>query len=132
MAKRQVLVISDDPDPVARILSQEGYRVYRAFRGEEGLELMYCHCPDLLILEAIAPELDGWEICRLIREVSDVPVIMLTGKAKTEEDIVRGLESGADDYFFKPFQPQELVARVQAVLRRVKLPPLYKKGKCEA
>lgn len=123
--QKKILVIDDDPSLVALLyhsLTEQGYEVYKAYDGQEGLRQIYSHQPDLIILDIIMPNLDGWQVCRRTREMSDVPIIMLTTKGK-EEDIVRGLDSGADDYLSKPFSVTELLARVRAVLRRAALPP---------
>jgi two-component system KDP operon response regulator KdpE len=123
--QKKILVIDDDPSLVALLyhsLTEQGYEVYKAHDGQEGLQQIYNHQPDLIILDIIMPELDGWQVCRRTREMSDVPIIMLTARGK-EEDIVRGLDCGADDYLSKPFSVTELLARVRAVLRRAALPP---------
>ena len=84
---------------------------------------MFAEKPDLVLLDVSMPGMDGWQVCQRIREVTDVPIIMLTGKQQGEEDVVRGLDYGADEYLFKPVRNRELVARVRAVLRRSELPP---------
>jgi two-component system KDP operon response regulator KdpE len=121
----KVLVIDDDPvfiKLVDQVLSHEGYKVLKAESGAEGLRILFNERPNLVLLDLVMPRMDGWQICQRIREISDVPVVMLTGKQKAEEDIVRGLDYGADEYLFKPVGNRELVARVKAVLRRVALP----------
>lgn len=123
--QKKILVIDDDPSLVALLyhsLTEQGYEVYKAHDGQEGLRQIHSHQPDLIILDIIMPKLDGWQVCRRTREMSDVPIIMLTTRGK-EEDIVRGLDCGADDYLSKPFSVTELLARVRAVLRRAALPP---------
>ena len=123
--QKKILVIDDDPRLVKLVdysLTQEGYEVYKAYDGQEGLRQMYSHQPDLVILDIMMPRMDGWQVCRRIREMSNVPIIMLTAKGG-EEDIARGLDYGADDYLTKPFRVKELLARVRAVLRRAALPP---------
>ena len=123
--QKKILVIDDDPRLVKLVdysLTQEGYEVYKAYDGQEGLRQMYSHQPDLVILDIMMPKMDGWQVCRRIREMSNVPIIMLTAKGG-EEDIARGLDYGADDYLTKPFRVKELLARVRAVLRRAALPP---------
>ena len=87
-----------------------------------GLQLLFAHKPDIVLLDMIMPKMDGWQTCSRIRDVSDVPIIILTGEKSDEDDIVRGLEYGADDYLLKPVGNRELVARVQAVLRRAEAP----------
>ena len=122
---KKVLVIDDDPvflRLVEQVLTQKGYEVLKAISGREGLRLLFSHKPDIVLLDVVMSGIDGWETCRRIRDISDIPVIMLTGERKSEEDIVRGLDYGADDYLLKPVGNRELVARVQAVLRRAELP----------
>ncbi|MBA7617925.1 Transcriptional regulatory protein WalR [subsurface metagenome] len=122
----KVLVIEDDPiflRLVEEVLTGKGYQVFKAGGGMEGLRLLFDHKPDIVILDVAMPGMDGWGTCSRIRDVSDIPIIMLTGKRKTEDDIVRGLDYGADDYLLKPVGNKELVARVRAALRRAGLPP---------
>jgi DNA-binding response OmpR family regulator len=115
-----VLLVDDDRDLVdvlTYILRREGYEVVTAFDGEQGWTRFNSDSPELVILDANMPGLDGFEVCKRIREVSKTPVIMLT--ARTDEgDVVQALGFGADDYITKPFSPRQLVARVKAVLRR--------------
>lgn len=121
MAKRRILVVDDDRkivDLVRLYLERDGYRVFVASDGLEALKLTRQKRPDLIILDLLLPEVDGLDVCRILRNKSDVPIVMLTAKT-TEEDKLVGLELGADDYVTKPFSPRELVARVRAVLRRV-------------
>lgn len=120
MAKK-ILVVDDEPAQlrlVEQILTGHGYEVVKAGSGQEAIRLLYEKKPDLVLLDVIMPEIDGWQTCRLIREVSDMPIIMLTGKRNSEDDIVRGLECGADEYLAKPVGSRELQARVRAALRR--------------
>ena len=122
---KKTLIIDDDPAfirLVDQVLSNQGFEVLKAGSGNEGLRLMFSEKPDLILLDVAMPKMDGWETCQRIREVADVPVIMLTGKQQAEEDVVRGLDYGADEYVFKPVGNRELVARVRAVLRRAELP----------
>jgi DNA-binding response OmpR family regulator len=117
---KTILVIEDDPHTIALValyLEREGFRALTAADGRKGLELAERHHPDLVILDLMLPRMDGWEVCRRLRQRADVPVIMLTARGE-EIDRVAGLTLGADDYVVKPFSPRELVARVQAVLRR--------------
>ena len=119
-----VLVIEDDrntADLVALYLEREGFRTVTAGDGETGLALAERYRPDLVVLDLMLPKIDGWEVCRRLRQKSEVPVIMLTARGE-EIDRVSGLTLGADDYVVKPFSPRELVARVKAVLRRVPRP----------
>ncbi len=118
--ERTVLVIEDDRNTAALValyLEREGFRPVIASDGEAGLALAETQRPDLVILDLMLPKLDGWEVCRRLRERSGVPVIMLTARGE-EIDRVAGLTLGADDYVVKPFSPRELAARVKAVLRR--------------
>jgi two-component system KDP operon response regulator KdpE len=122
---RKILVVDDEPTLVKLIsqtLSHRGYEVLTAGDGQEALRLLFANKPDLVLLDVKMPKMDGWQTCSRIRELSDVPVVMLTGKHKSEEDIVRGLDYGADDYLIKPVGSRELVARVKAMLRRAELP----------
>ena len=121
---RRVLVVDDEPRLIHFIrlnLEHDGFEVVEATSGTQALGLLRDRLPDLILLEVMMPELDGFETLQLIREISTVPVIMLTAKGE-EEDRVRGLELGADDYISKPFSPREMVSRVKAVLRRTETP----------
>jgi len=123
---KKILIIDDDTAflrLVEQIFTREGYEMLKASNGQEGLRLLFAHKPDIVLLDVVMPKMDGWETCQRIREISDIPIIILTGKKKAEEDIVRGLDYGADDYLLKPVGDRELVARVRAVLRRAELPP---------
>jgi two-component system KDP operon response regulator KdpE len=122
---KKILVIDDDPAfvrLVEQVLTQKGYEVLSASSGGEGLRLLFVHRPDLVLLDVVMPGMDGWQTCSRIRDISDIPIIMLTAHEKTEEDIVRALDYGADDYLIKPVRSRELVARVRAVMRRAELP----------
>jgi len=117
---RTILVVDDDKkivELVSLYLKRDGYRVLAAYGGSEALEIARRSHPDLIVLDLLLPELDGADVCRLLRAESRVPIIMLTARS-TDEDKLRGLGLGADDYLTKPFNPRELVARVRAVLRR--------------
>lgn len=120
MSPRTILVCDDEPDIrelLRELLGRTGYDVLEAADGQEALRTLYGSAPDLVLLDVSMPNLDGWATLERIRDVSDVPVIMLT--ARTEElERVRGLKGGADDYVTKPFSIQELLARVRAHLRR--------------
>lgn len=118
--KYRILVVDDERRMVGFIrlnLEQDGFEVIEAYNGTEALERLRDSLPDLILLDVMMPDIDGFEVLRTIREVSQVPVIMLTAKGE-EDDKVKGLELGADDYVTKPFSPRELVSRVRAVLRR--------------
>jgi two-component system KDP operon response regulator KdpE len=115
-----ILVVDDEKRMVRFIrlnLEQDGFRVISAYNGTEALDQVRRNLPNMILLDVMMPDIDGFEVLRRIREVSSVPVIMLTAKGE-EDDRVRGLELGADDYVSKPFSPRELVSRVKAVLRR--------------
>jgi len=124
-AQRELILVVDDEARLRRFirmnLELEGYRVIEAPNGLEALDRVRTHLPDLVILDVMMPELDGFETLEMLRETSTVPVIMLTVRAD-EEDKVRGLERGADDYVTKPFGARELTSRVKAVLRRTQGP----------
>jgi two-component system KDP operon response regulator KdpE len=118
--KHRILVVDDERRMVGFIrlnLEQDGFEVIEAFNGTEALDRLRDSLPDLILLDVMMPDIDGFEVLRMIREISQVPVIMLTAKGE-EDDKVKGLELGADDYVTKPFSPRELVSRVKAVLRR--------------
>ncbi len=124
VVKKKVLAIDDNETflrLVDKLLSSNGFDVVRADGGQESLRILFTERPDIVLLDVAMPGMDGWQTCRRIREISDIPIIMLTGKRKAEEDVVRGLECGADDYLFKPVGNKELVARVRATLRRLEL-----------
>jgi len=118
-----LILVVDDELRIVRVvrmnLEMEGYRVITASSGTEALRRVREDLPDLVLLDVGMPELDGFETLRLLREISDVPVIMLTVRSD-EEDIVHGLELGADDYITKPFRTRELISRIRAVLRRTR------------
>lgn len=118
-----ILIVEDDKKTaslVAMYLEREGYRTVVAHDGSQALELARLHKPMFVILDLMLPVLDGWEVCRYLRQTSDVPILMLSAREE-EVDRVSGLTLGADDYVVKPFSPRELVARVKAILRRGRL-----------
>jgi DNA-binding response OmpR family regulator len=120
MAGRRILVVDDDPDIrglLRELLDRRGFTVTEARDGQEALRVFFDERPDLVVLDVAMPGLDGWKTLERIRELSDIPVIMLTAKA-TELEKTRGLQAGADDYVTKPFGRQELLARIEALLRR--------------
>ncbi len=121
----RILVVDDEPRVVrlvSEVLKAVGYEVLSAVSGEPAIEMLALEQPDLVLLDVLLPQgLDGYEICRRVREFSNVPIIMLTAKAQ-ESDMLRGFDVGADDYLTKPFSAKELVARVKAVLRRTQHP----------
>ena len=120
---KKVLVV-DDEKPISDIIKfnlvKEGFNVEVAYDGEEALKLVYKYQPDIILLDVMLPKLDGFQVCRRIRESFSTPIIMLTAKEE-EVDKVLGLELGADDYITKPFGMRELIARVKANLRRLEL-----------
>lgn len=116
----KILVVDDEPNIIelAKLyLEREGYQVEGVSSGQDALSGLSRINPDLIILDLMLPDIDGFEVCRQIRTKSDVPILMLTAR-KEDIDKIVGLELGADDYFTKPFNPRELVARVRAILRR--------------
>lgn len=120
-----ILIIEDEPlqlQVIRDALEAAEYNTLCASDGTEGLRLFYKHQPDLVILDVVMPDLDGWEVCRRIRELSTVPIIFITVRG-SHEDRVKGLKMGADDYVVKPFVAEELQARVEAVLRRIRMAP---------
>ncbi len=131
----RVLVIEDDPDialGIRTVLGRTGYEVTTAAQGREGLRAFHGKLPDVVVLDIGLPEMDGWTVLERIRDLSDVPVLILTANG-LESDKVRGLRGGADDYLTKPFGNAEFVARVQALLRRHQtagqtLPEVYDDG----
>ncbi len=117
---RKVLVVDDEERMVRFVrlnLEHDGFIVSEAFNGKQALQKLRDSTPDIILLDVMMPDLDGFEVLEMIREMNNVPVIMLTAKGE-EEDRVRGLEKGADDYISKPFSPRELVSWIKAVLRR--------------
>ena len=133
---KETILIIDDDAALAKIvqinLEREGYRTVVASSGVEGLQKAYSNQPNLVILDIMMPGMDGWVTCRRLREISDVPIIMLTARGM-EADVVKGLELGADDYIVKPFGTKVLLARIHALLRRTdssatKKPPIYSDG----
>jgi two-component system KDP operon response regulator KdpE len=114
------LVVDDEERMVRFIrlnLEHDGYLVSEAFNGKQAIQKLREALPDLILLDVMMPDLDGFEVLEMVREISNVPIIMLTAKGE-EDDRIKGLEKGADDYVTKPFSPRELVSRVKAVLRR--------------
>jgi two-component system, OmpR family, response regulator len=117
---RTIMVVDDDPhicELVGIFLGNEGYKVIEASDGRSALSLIARNRADLVILDIMMPVIDGWETCRRLREAYDIPILMLTAKSETSQK-VKGFGLGADDYLVKPFDPQELVVRVKALLKR--------------
>ncbi|MFW5873360.1 MAG: response regulator transcription factor [Bacillota bacterium] len=121
MPDYDVLIIDDD-DHITQILKEyfeyENFQVHTAKSGKEGLEKIELIDPDIVVLDIMLPEMDGWEVCQQLRPANKVPIIILSAKTK-DSDRITGLELGADDYVTKPFSPKEVVARAKAVLRRL-------------
>lgn len=118
-----VLLVDDEKmitDPLVRALTQAGYQVTVADNGRDGLTLAREKRPDVVVLDVMMPQMDGWDVCRALRQDSTVPILMLTALGD-EVDRILGLELGADDYLTKPFSTRELIARLKALLRRVEL-----------
>jgi DNA-binding response OmpR family regulator len=117
----RIILVVDDEERMARFirlnLEHDGFQVVEAYKGLKAIDAVRTSMPDLVLLDVMLPDMDGFEVLKMLRETSSTPVIMLTAKGE-EEDRVRGLELGADDYITKPFSPRELVSRVKAVLRR--------------
>jgi DNA-binding response OmpR family regulator len=127
MQDARILVVDDDPDVrglVRELLERAGARVVDAADGREALRLLYDVRPDVIVLDVTMPELDGWQTLERIRDLAEVPVLMLTAR-DTEPEKVRGLQGGADDYVTKPFGRQELLARVEVLLRRAAAMPAW-------
>lgn len=128
----KVLIIDDEVairDALARKLIREGFQICSGASGMEGLRTFHAEKPDLVILDIVMPgELDGLTVCQRIREIADTPVMMLSAQAITEEDIIQGLNAGADEYLIKPVRLNELVARVKALLRRAQTGAEHQSG----
>ena len=121
MQKEKILIVDDDKnicDLLRMYLEKEGYEVIMEHNGVDAVNTFNTENPDLVLLDIMLPQLDGWQVCREIRKISDRPIIMVTAKDETFDKVL-GLELGADDYVTKPFDTKEIVARIKAVLRRV-------------
>ena len=131
--KNTILIVDDEANICELIrlyVEKEGYSAIIALDGAEAVEKFKAQSPDLILLDVMLPIKDGWQVCREIRAVSDVPIIMLTAKGETFDKVL-GLELGADDYVVKPFEPKELVARMKAVLRRSESRPAAESEKAD-
>jgi len=120
MMKTKILLVDDDPNIrqlVKLYLEKEGFDVSEAARGDEAVKAFKASPPNLMLLDLMLPGMDGWQVCREVRKISNIPIIMLTAKDETFDKVL-GLELGADDYVVKPFDTKELVARIKAVIRR--------------
>ena len=118
--KTRILLVDDDPNIrqlVRLYLEKEGFDVTEAARGDDALHIFRTSPPNLMLLDIMLPGIDGWQVCREVRKISNIPIIMLTAKDETFDKVL-GLELGADDYVVKPFDSKELVARIKAVIRR--------------
>ena len=123
MEKTRVLIVDDDPNInqlIKLYLEKEGYETETAERGDDALNLFKKNPPQIVLLDLMLPGMDGWQVCREIRKISTIPIIMLTAKDETFDKVL-GLELGADDYMTKPFDPKELIARIKAVMRRTQI-----------
>ncbi|NLM13946.1 MAG: response regulator transcription factor [Epulopiscium sp.] len=119
-SKIKILIVDDDvhiAELISLYLNKEGYETKEVYSGKSALQAFSSFAPHLVLLDIMLPEIDGYDVCREIRKMSNIPIIMLTAKGETFDKVL-GLELGADDYIVKPFEPKELVARVKAVLRR--------------
>ena len=120
----KILVVEDDErirTAVRLALEKEGWEVFEAASGEEALEIFQNQICDIVLIDIMLPGIDGFEVCRAVRRISDLPIVMVTARDDTH-DVVAGLEAGADDYLTKPFAPKEPSARIRALLRRVRIP----------
>ena len=120
MSKLKILTVDDDPNILQLInlyLTREGFEVLQASNGTDALKIFKTTPPSLMLLDVMLPGMDGWQVCREVRKISNIPIIMLTAKDETFDKVL-GLELGADDYIVKPFDMKELVARIKAVIRR--------------
>ena len=118
--KTKIMVVDDDPnirELVRLYREKEGFEVTCAERGDEAVKMFRASPPNLMLLDVMLPGMDGWQVCREVRKISNIPIIMLTAKDETFDKVL-GLELGADDYIVKPFDMKELVARIKAVIRR--------------
>lgn len=118
--RHKVAIIDDEPKIVEVLesyLAKDGFEIFKAFNGKDGLNIFYSLSPDLIILDLMLPDISGESICREIRKISNIPIIMLTAKS-SEDNIISGISLGADDYIAKPFSPREVLARVKALIRR--------------
>jgi len=122
MLKNKKILVVDDEQKIVRVLEaylqKENFEVLKAYSGKDALSLFYHNQVDLIILDLMLPDVSGEQVCKEIRKTSRVPIIMLTAKT-TEEDLLKGLDLGSDDYIFKPFSPRTVMAKTKAVLRRV-------------
>ncbi len=122
MSKTKILLVDDDPNISQLIqlyLVKEGFEVASASRGDEAVKMFKSDPPSLMLLDIMLPGMDGWQVCREVRKVSNIPIIMLTAKDETFDKVL-GLELGADDYLTKPFEPRELLVRIRNLLRRAR------------
>ena len=130
MLDTKIMVVDDDKhiaELISLYLRKEGFETKEVYNGRIAVETFPVYAPSLVLLDLMLPEMDGYQVCREIRRISTVPIIMLTAKGETFDKVL-GLELGADDYMVKPFEPKELVARVKAVLRRFENKPTVSPG----
>ncbi|MGZ3600381.1 MAG: response regulator transcription factor [Ktedonobacterales bacterium] len=125
-AKKTTILVADDDPPLLRLITRnlqlEGYEVLAASDGQQALDAIEAHAPDLVLLDVMMPRMDGFTVAERVREFSTTPIIIVTARGQ-DQDKIRGLDAGADDYLTKPFSVDELLARVRAVLRRARLSP---------
>ncbi|WP_310828749.1 response regulator transcription factor [Paenibacillus pedocola] len=120
MSKLQVLIVDDEwnmRNLIRIYLMKEGFRIQEAATGQEALSMIKKHSFDIVLLDVMMPDMDGWQVCKEVRETETVPILMLTARSETK-DKIHGLGVGADDYLTKPFEPEELLARIYSLIRR--------------
>ncbi|HOQ16441.1 MAG TPA: response regulator transcription factor [Defluviitaleaceae bacterium] len=118
--KQKILIVDDDvhiAELISLYLNKEGYETKEVYSGDKAVKAFLSFAPNLVLLDIMLPEMNGYDVCKEIRKISNIPIVMLTAKGETFDKVL-GLELGADDYIVKPFEPKELIARVKAVLRR--------------
>jgi len=118
--KQKILIVDDDvhiAELISLYLTKEGYETKEVYSGDKAVKAFLSFAPNLVLLDIMLPEMNGYDVCKEIRKISNIPIVMLTAKGETFDKVL-GLELGADDYIVKPFEPKELIARVKAVLRR--------------
>jgi len=119
MSEKILIIDAEEPtvEMISMLLKERGFEVYDASCAQTGLRMAYQHQPNLILLDVVLPDRDGWDICRQLRDLSDMPIIFISARSD-KDDVIKGLDLGADDYITKPFDDDELVARIKACLRR--------------